>query len=373
MHADVLWYTRTCRPCQLRQIRQVLIPPVVATPAPLFAKVYVNTMHMIPSGLFHYIVQGRCSLTQYPEFRMFRTETAKTIGDWLFEDILCRWGSIREIVTYNGPAFLKALAYLAEHYHISHIRISGYNSCTNGLVEHLHFDVRQSLFKAVEGDQKQWSQVTYPIFWAERITVRKRMGCSPYFASTGAHPLIPLDISEATYLQPAPHSILTTEDLIARRAIDLQKHTKDINRLYSNVYSKRRKAAVRFEKKHARMIRDFDFNHGDMVLIHNTQVKKALNCKMRPRYLGPLIVISRNYSSAYIICELNGSVLHRPIAAFRVIPYFAHKSIPLPNNFIDVDAARLRQMELSNDIDGDEDSPLDGNDSDSDVDNNSDS
>ena len=43
---------------------------------------------------------------------MLRTETAKTIGDWLFEDILCRWGSIREIVTDNGPTFLKALAYL---------------------------------------------------------------------------------------------------------------------------------------------------------------------------------------------------------------------------------------------------------------------
>ena len=43
---------------------------------------------------------------------MLRTETTKTIGDWLFEDILCRWGSIREIVTDNGPTFLKALAYL---------------------------------------------------------------------------------------------------------------------------------------------------------------------------------------------------------------------------------------------------------------------
>ncbi|KAJ6618390.1 hypothetical protein B0H10DRAFT_1248119 [Mycena sp. CBHHK59/15] len=28
------------------------------------------------------------------------------------------------------------------------------------------------------------------------------MGCSPYFAVTGTHPLLPLDISEATYLLP---------------------------------------------------------------------------------------------------------------------------------------------------------------------------
>ena len=63
------------------------------------------------------------------------------LGDWIFEDILCRWGSLREIVTDNGAPFLKALDYLLKHYHINHIRISGYNSHTNGMIEHSHFDI----------------------------------------------------------------------------------------------------------------------------------------------------------------------------------------------------------------------------------------
>jgi len=49
MHADIIWFVRTCLLCQQHQTRQVLIPPVVATPAPLFAKVYIDTMHMLPS------------------------------------------------------------------------------------------------------------------------------------------------------------------------------------------------------------------------------------------------------------------------------------------------------------------------------------
>jgi hypothetical protein len=40
-------------------------------------------------------------------------------------------------------------------YNLNHIRISGYNSHANGMVEHSHFDVRQSLFKVVDGDQKR--------------------------------------------------------------------------------------------------------------------------------------------------------------------------------------------------------------------------
>ena len=92
-------------------------------------------MHLPPLGSYKYIVQGRCSLTYYPEFRMLRSETAKTIGDWIYEDILCRWGSLHEIVTDNGTTFLGALAYLSKCYHINHICISGYNSKANGLVE----------------------------------------------------------------------------------------------------------------------------------------------------------------------------------------------------------------------------------------------
>jgi hypothetical protein len=175
------------------------------------------------------------------------------------------------------------------------------------------------------------------------------MGCSPYFAATGAHPLIPLDIVEATYLQPPPESILTTTDLITRRAIALQKRNEDLSTLHSRVFSARKRAAVRFEKKHAKTVRDFDFKWGDLVLVRNSQIESNLNRKMKPRYSGPMIVVSRNFGGAYIICELDGTVLHRPIAAFRVIPYFARSTIYLPEDLVDIDTKRLREMEATDD------------------------
>jgi hypothetical protein len=88
--------------------------------------------------------------------------------------------------------------------------------------------------------------------------------------------------------------------------------------------------------------------------MHNTQIEKSLNKKMHARYIGPLIVVSCNYGGAYILAELDGTVLHRPIAAFCLLPYFAHKSIPLPPDFIDIDDTRLREMEHSLVADGDE-------------------
>jgi hypothetical protein len=147
---------------------------------------------------------------------------------------------------------------------------------------------------------------------------------------------------------------MSTTDLISRRAIALQKRSADINYLYSKVYRARLKAARRFEQDHLRTLKDFDFQRGSLVLMRNTQIEKSLNKKMRARYIGPLIVVSRNYGGAYILAELDGTVLHRPIAAFRLLPYFARKSIPLPSDFIDIDDTRLCEMEYSLTTGGDE-------------------
>jgi hypothetical protein len=92
-------------------------------------------MHMPVFGGYHYIVQGRCSLTYYPEFCKLHSKSAITLSNWIFEDIICCWGLLSEIVTDNGPGFVAAMEYLAKQYHIRHICISGYNSCANGLIK----------------------------------------------------------------------------------------------------------------------------------------------------------------------------------------------------------------------------------------------
>jgi hypothetical protein len=189
------------------------------------------------------------------------------------------------------------------------------------------------------------------------------MGCSPYFGATGTQPLLPVDISEANYLLPAPDSPLSTTDLIARRAITLQKRRDQLAKLKDVVYQARVQAAIRFEKEHAHTIKTFDFKLGDLVLARNTAIEKSLNRKMRPRYLGPLIVISRNRGGAYILAELDGSVFDRPMAAFRVIPYFARQHIDLPplDELLDISQKRLAELENTDNTDTD-DGPPDDND-----------
>ncbi len=60
-----------------------------------------------------------------------------------------------------------------------------------------------------------------------------------------------------------------------------------------------------------------------------------------------MIVVSCNKGGTYIICDLDGTLAHTPVAAFRVVPYFTRKSLDIPDiqQHIDMTVAHLQQME----------------------------
>ena len=85
------------------------------------------------------------------------------------------------------------------------------------------------MFAKATGDNvNQWHHFVPHVAWAERITVRRKFGCSPFFMVTGCHPICPLDVLEATYLVNYPRRQLSTSEVIGYRARALFKHQRHI-------------------------------------------------------------------------------------------------------------------------------------------------
>ena len=73
----------------------------------------------------------------------------------------------------------------------------------------------------------------HSVFWAERITILKSTGLSPYFMVYGIKPLFPFDLSKAMFLVPVPDTDdITTPILIAWQAHQLQKCQEDIDTIH---------------------------------------------------------------------------------------------------------------------------------------------
>jgi hypothetical protein len=284
------------------------------------------------------------------EGRPLQADNEESLGKFLLEDVICRWGCPKEIATDNAGQFIAALKWLNAKYGIVGIKISPYNSQANGPVERGHWDIRQSLYKATGGDTKKWYWFFPQVLWADRITIRRGLGCSPYFAVCGAHPVIPLDIEEATWLVEYPGEPISTSELIGLRARALAKHSYHVEEMRLRVSEENRKAVRRYGEVHKDQIKDYNFEPGDSVLVRNTTTEKSLNNKMNTRYLGPMIVIHRTKGGAYLCCEMDGSMFHGRIAQFRVVPFEQRASVELPENILDlIDLSMEKLEELAKD------------------------
>jgi len=217
------------------------------------------------------------------------------------------------------------LDWLAECFGIHHIRISPYNSRANGIVKRQHRTICDSLVKSCKGVILRWPLLVPHIFWADRATTRKSTGYSPFYMVHGVEPVLPFDLTSVTFLVPNLVEPLSTANLLAICARQLQMHDDDLAAIHDNVLTSRLQSVHQFCHLYDNMISSCVFHTGDLVLVCNAHSEADLS-KMKPRYLGPLVVLSRTIHGSYCLSELDGAVSKLHYAMFRLVPYHSHDS-----------------------------------------------
>jgi hypothetical protein len=328
MHKDVAEYVKTCHECQLRSTKKPFVPLVVQHPLGLFRKVHVDAMLMPKAQGYRYILAARCDLSGYIEGKMTAKSNSKSWKQFLWEQLLCRWGAIELIVSDNGSEVKSALAALAARYPyaVQHVTISPYNSRANGVVERGHFPIREALLKMCKGNTSLWPEYFHYVLWADRITTRRATGYSPYFMAHGLEPTLPLDLVEASFMLPFTEPV-GTEELIAQRALQLMRREKDVQQVADLLVKKRLARKLVYDKAHAHCVQPQDFEAGDLVLVRNSAIEMEVSKKFKPRWFGPMVVVRKSTGGGYVLAELDGSVSKLRYAAARLLPYFARAKL----------------------------------------------
>ena len=328
MYQDIKRYTKSCHHCQLRSLKKYRIPITVSTPATLFSKIYIDVMNMTPAPAgdnepYRYIVAARDDLSGACEAKALRHATAAELEQFFKDQILYKYGMVQHIVTDNGSENKKEFEELLKRMELPHIKISGYNSRANGVVEKGHFTLREALVKSCEGNLDIWPQKLQQAVFADWITTSSVTGYSPYYLMYGQHPVLPFDIAQATFMIEGYKEGLSTSDLLALRIRQLDKHPEDISRAAKTLEKHRCHSKEIFEEKFKYLFHKMEFSPGQLVLMRNSAIEKSLDRKCKPRYLGPYIIHRITQGGSYVLKELDGTQMREKVAAFRIAPYIA--------------------------------------------------
>ena len=327
MWKDAQSHVKSCYECQIRSTKKAETPLTISIPITLFTKIHVDLMYMDKAMGYQFVVAARDDLSRASEGRALRNTKAKTLSQFFWEDIICRYGAIGQVVTDNGPEVSEEFSELTRRYGIPHIKISPYNSKANGVVERGHFIIRESIMKACQQHPKRWPEYVHHAFFADKVTVTRSTGMSPYYLLHGVHPVLPFDLTEMTILSEGYNSGMTTAELLAMRIRQLEKRQSDLDQAAQLLTETRMKSKEQFERRYQRRLRLSEYKPGTLVLVRNTQVEKSLNRKSKPRYLGPFQVVRVTQNNSYIVQELDGSIWRQKIAAFRIIPFIQRKEL----------------------------------------------
>ena len=326
---DVKLHIKSCHTCQLRSTKKMHIPITVSQPSHLFSKVYLDVMKMPKARGKQWLVACRDDLSGVTECKAMKRDKASAVAKFFYRRIILRYGIVVEVVTDNGPSFQKEFKKLLKSYGIRQITISPYNSQANGVVERGHYNIREALVKLCKDNISDWPLMVPAACYADRITVRRATGFSPFYLLHGVHPFLPCDLADATFMVTDFKPGMTDEEHLAARIRQILKMPQDVERAKKILHRCRIRSKAAFETKYARRLQADSYEPGTLVLLRNNPVENtmAIARKTTNRYTGPFIVERQTQGGSYVLKEMNGAILRHTVAAFRLIPYIKREEL----------------------------------------------
>ena len=358
MQKQIKDHVRSCHTCQLRSTKKMHLPITISHPLAVFSKVYLDVMKMPPAKRLQWLTCAKDDLTGTSEGEGQIHDNGQTAAAFFLRNIILRYGMLLEVVTDNGPAYQKEFTKFLAKYGIKHIKISPYNSQANGVVERGHYNIREALVKLCKGKLHHWPQMLPAALFADRVTVRKATGYSPYYLLHGIHPLMPGDLADATFLVTDFKPGMTHQELLQARTRQLLRLPEDIARAQKILRQSRFRSKEAFEKKFARRIIREAYAPGDLVLIRNNPIENSVSIerKTADRYMGPYQVIRQTQGGSYTLAEMTGDELAHPLAAFRLIPYVQRQDLDSWADEIELSSEAEEEPIQEPSEDGDQDS-----------------
>ena len=303
MKEDVKEYVKTCDICQRRGPKKSkgLINPIKVKG--MFEQIGIDFVGPLPitPNKNRYICVISDYLSKWPEAKAMKTCTAENVVKYLYEDIICRYGCPKIIISDRGSHFNnKLVEQLCDKFKIRHRMSSPYHPQTNGLVERFNKTLCEMLAKVSE-QENQWDQHINEVLFAYRTRKHSTTQQTPYFLVYGKEPILPIDDNTNTTPNELHEKYRREYELI--NLSEIRRLTRERIEQSQDKLKKRHDEKIPYETK---------FKIGDKILLKDAAKEKQWSHKLSDKWKGPYYIYQVIGKGAYKLREIDSGRIIKP-------------------------------------------------------------
>lgn len=296
MRKDIEEYVKSCWSCQMRgkpNVKNELHPIEIGEPFETIGIDIVGPL-MTTKNRNRYIVVAVDYFTKWPEARAIKRATAEEVTKFLWEDIICRHGCPKKIISDQGSHFVNNLMeQLTNKYKINHQLSTPYHPETNGLVERFNRTLKESLAKL---GGNAWDEHIQSVLFAYRTKRHDSTKVKPFYAVYGRKEMAPMDKDEnkITMLQRVQYLV------------------KEMPNIRETIRENVDKSQQNQKKYHDAKIKvEVIFKIGEKVLLFKAHKDKTHTGKLENNWMGPYWIHDDLGNGSYKLKTEDGKIFKK--------------------------------------------------------------
>ena len=257
-----------------------------------------------------YIVVAIDYFTKWPEARALSETNAKQVSNFIYEDIICRHGCPKKILSDRGSHFNnQMIGELTKKFEIKHGFSTPYHLKTNGLVERFNKTLCEALAKLAD-EGENWDRFVPSVLFAYRTKKQNSSKVEPFYLTYGRKVRIPNDREEKKIT------------LVERIEYLMEELPKERSKAKEEI----KKAQGKQKEYHDKSIkREHNFEIRDKVLYYNAAKEKQWSGKLEEKWKGPYYIHQKLLNGSYKIKESVGKILKTPVNGELLKAYYSRE------------------------------------------------
>ena len=288
MYSDVEFWCKSCVDCATKKTPKhrpkAPLNPLPAVSGP-FDRVAVDVLGPFPPtyNSNKYILIFSDYLTRWPEAIPVPNADATTTAKVFIEEVVCRHGAPRQLLSDNGKNFRSNLVKeICKLMNTKKTFTTAYHPETDGLVERFNGTLTAMLSMYVSGHQRDWDTFIPFVLFAYRTSLHESIQETPFFLMHGRDPVLPVE----AVMCPPTITYTSSDDYKSEMVTRLQEAftlAKD------NLQAAQRKQKEQYDLKSDVI----NYDIGEKIWVFNPSTKPGLSTKLLHNWHGPYIIIDK--------------------------------------------------------------------------------